>query len=63
MALMERELAEKKPDIEFFARKHQNDLEKIQEENHKRLIEAKMQEIDFMDSESLFSKSKTDKES
>ena len=63
MALRERELDERKPDIELFAKKRQNDLQKIQEKNRKRLIEAQMQEIDLMDSESLFSKSKADKES
>ena len=63
MALRERELAERKHDMELFAKKRQNDLEKMQEENRKRLIEAKMQEIDLMDTESLFSKSKADKES
>ena len=63
MALRERELAERKHDMELFAKKRQNDLEKIQEENRKRLIEAKMQEIDLMDTESLFSTSKADKES
>ena len=63
MALRERELAERKHDMELFAKKRQNDLEKMQDENRKRLIEAKMQEIDLMDTESLFSKSKADKES
>ena len=63
MALRERELDERKPDIELFAKKRQNDLEKIQEKNRKRLIEAQMKEINLMDSESLFSKSKADKES
>ena len=63
MALRERELAERRHDMELFAKKRQNDLEKIQEKNRKRLIEAKIEEIDLMDSESLFSKSKVDKES
>ena len=63
MALRERELAERKHDMELFAKKRQNDLEKIPKENRKRLIEVKIQEIDLMDSESLFSKSKADKES
>ena len=49
--------------MELFAKKRQNDLEKIQEENRKRLLEAKMQEIDLKDSETLFSKSKADNES
>ena len=49
--------------MELFAKKRENDLEKIQEENRERLIEAKMQEIDLMYSESLFSESKADKES
>ena len=55
MALRERDLAEMKHDMELFAKKRQNDLDKMQEENRKRLIEAKMQEIDLMDTESLFS--------
>ena len=41
MALRERELAERKHDMELFAKRRQNDLEKMQEENRKRLIEAK----------------------
>ena len=52
MPLRERKLAERKHDMEFFL--YEKDLEKIQEENRKRLIETKMQEIDLMDSESLF---------
>ena len=63
MALRKRKLAERKQDMELFAKKRQNDLEKIQEENRKRLIEAKTQGIDLMESEPLFSKSKVDKES
>ena len=51
MVLRERELAERKHDMELFARERQIDLEKIQEENSKPLIEAKTQEIDLMDSE------------
>ena len=41
----------------------QNDIDKIREENRKRPIEAKVQEIDLVDSESFFNKSKSDKES
>ena len=63
MARREQELAERKTDMELFSNKHQNDLEKIQEENRIRLIEAKMQDIFLMDSELLFNKSKADKES
>ena len=56
MALREQELAERKLDIEFSAKKCQIDLEKKPEENRKRPIQAEMQAIDPMDSESLFSK-------
>ena len=63
MVLREREMAARKHEMEFFAKKHKNNLGKIPEENRKRLIDAKMREIDLMDSESLFSKSKADKES
>ena len=38
MALRERELAEGKHDMELFSKKGQKDLEKIQEENRKRVI-------------------------
>ena len=44
-------------------KKRQNDLEKIQVEKLKQLIEAKTQEIDVMESKLLFSRSKADKES
>ena len=63
MVLRERELAKRKFYMEFFAKKSQNELEKIQEENRKQLIEAKKQEFYPMDSESFFSKSQADKES
>ena len=57
MPLREQELAEGKQDMEIFFKKRQNYLEKIR----KQFIEAKMQEIDLTDGESLFNRSKADK--
>ena len=46
-------MAERRHEIELFSKKRQIDLEKMHEENRKRLVEAKMQEINLMDDESL----------
>ena len=53
MAEREREMAERRHEIELFSKKRQIDLEKLHEENRKRLVEAKMQESNLMDDESL----------
>ena len=53
MAEREREMAERRHEIELFSKKRQIDLEKMHEENRKRLVEAKKQEINLMDDESL----------
>ena len=49
--------------IELFSKKRQIDLEKMHEENQKRLVEAKMQEIILMDDESLLLETATNSSS
>ena len=47
----------------MFSKKRQIDLEKMHEENRKRLVEAKMQEINLMDHESLLLETATNSSS
>ena len=63
MAEREREMAERRHEIELFSKKRQIDLEKMHEENRKRLVEAKMQEINLMDDESLLLETATNSSS
>ena len=63
MAEREREMAERRHEIELFSKKRQIDLEKMHEENRKRLVEAKMQEVNLMDDESLLLETATNSSS
>ena len=63
LAEREREMAERRHEIELFSKKRQIDLEKMHEENRKRLVEAKMQEINLMDDESLLLETATNNSS
>ena len=63
MAEREPEMGERRHEIELFSKKRQIDLEKMHEENRNCLVEAKMQEINLMDDESLLLETATNSSS
>ena len=63
MAEREREMADRRHEIDLFSKKRQIDLEKMHEKNRKRLVEAKIQEVNLMDVASLLLETATNNSS